>query len=89
MATHSSILAWRIPWAENPMGREAWRATLYTIKKNQTQLSDSTTTTKSRRMFNNHKIVGLLNLFLTFVAIAQCFQLSKLQALRLRWKLLL
>ena len=38
MATHSSILAWRIPWAENPMGREAWRATLYTIKKNQTQL---------------------------------------------------
>ena len=24
MATHSSFLAWRIPWTENPMDREAW-----------------------------------------------------------------
>ena len=39
MATHSSILAWEIPWTEEPgrlqsMGRKSW-----------TQLSDSTTTT--------------------------------------------
>lgn len=39
-----------------------------------------------RRMFNNPSIVGLLNLFLTFVAIPQCFQLNKVWALRLRWK---
>ena len=35
MATHSSILAWRIP-----MNRGAWRATVYGVSKNQTQLSD-------------------------------------------------
>ena len=35
MATHSSILAWRIP-----MDRGAWRATVRGATKNQTQLSD-------------------------------------------------
>ena len=24
VATHSSILAWRIPWTEEPGGRSAW-----------------------------------------------------------------
>ena len=24
MATHSSILAWRIPWAEEPVGYSPW-----------------------------------------------------------------
>ena len=24
MATHSSILAWRIPWAEEPVGYSLW-----------------------------------------------------------------
>ena len=33
MATHSSILAWRIPWAG------AWKAIVY-VAKSQTQLSD-------------------------------------------------
>ena len=33
MATHSSILAWRIPW------REAWRATVHGVAKGQIQLS--------------------------------------------------
>ena len=31
MATHSSILAWRIPWAEEPGG-----ATVHGVKKRQT-----------------------------------------------------
>ena len=35
MATHSSILAWRIPWTEEPGGL------LHGVTKNQTQLSDS------------------------------------------------
>ena len=35
MATHSSILAWRIP-----MDREAWRATIHGVAKSQIQLSD-------------------------------------------------
>ena len=69
--------------------RGVWCAAVHGVANSQTQLSDSTTTTKSRGMFNNHSIVGLLNLFLAFVVIAQCFQLSKVQALRLRWKLLL
>ena len=35
MATHSSILAWRIP-----MDRAAWQATIHRVAKSQTQLSD-------------------------------------------------
>ena len=54
MATHSSILAWRIPWTEdpgeshgqrnleNPMDRGAWRATVHEVAKSQTQLSNFT-----------------------------------------------
>ena len=34
MATHSSILAWRIPWTQGP-----WRATVHGVAKSQTQLS--------------------------------------------------
>jgi len=33
MATHSSILAWRIPWTEG-----AWQATVHGVAKSQTQL---------------------------------------------------
>ena len=33
MATHSSILAWRIPWTEL-----AWWATVHGVTKSQTQL---------------------------------------------------
>ena len=36
MATHSSILAWRIPWTEKPGGRQSMGS-----QKTQTQLSDS------------------------------------------------
>ena len=32
MATHSSILAWRIPWTEEPKSRR--------LQKNQTQFKD-------------------------------------------------
>ena len=34
MATHSSILAWRIPWTEEPGG-----ATVHGVAKSQTRLS--------------------------------------------------
>ena len=35
MATHSSVIAWKIPWTEKPSGLQSmgWQ-------KNQTQLSD-------------------------------------------------
>ena len=35
MATHSSILAWRIPWTEEPGG-----ATVHGVAKSKTRLSD-------------------------------------------------
>ena len=35
MATHSNVLAWRIPWAEEPGG-----ATVHRVATSQTQLSD-------------------------------------------------
>ena len=35
MATHSSILPWRIPWTEEPGGLQ-----VYEVPKSQTQLSD-------------------------------------------------
>ena len=35
MATHANIIAWRIP-----MGRGAWLATVHSVTKSQTQLSD-------------------------------------------------
>ena len=44
MATHSFVLAWRIPWAEMP---DAWQATVYGVTKSQTQLSDTHTHTPS------------------------------------------
>ena len=40
MASHCSILAWRIPWAEEPSGLQYMGVT-----KSQIQLNDSTTTT--------------------------------------------
>ena len=36
MATHSSVLAWRIPWTEEP----AWWATVHSVTKSWTQLSN-------------------------------------------------
>ena len=35
MASHSSVLAWRIPWTEEPGG-----ATVHGVAKSQTRLSD-------------------------------------------------
>ena len=35
MATHSSILAWKIPWTEEPGGLQSMR-----LQKSQTQISD-------------------------------------------------
>ena len=42
MATHSSILAWEIPWTEEPRGLQSIGS-----QKGQTRLSDQTTTTTS------------------------------------------
>ena len=42
MATHSSILAWRIPWTEEPGGLQSMGS-----RKSWTQLSDWTTTIKN------------------------------------------
>ena len=39
MATHSSVLAWMIPWTEEPGGLQSMRS-----KKSQTQLNNKTTT---------------------------------------------
>ena len=38
MATHSSILAWEIPWTEEPCGLQSTR-----LPKSQTQFSDQPT----------------------------------------------
>ena len=38
MATHSRILAWKIPWTEEPVGLQSMRS-----QKSQTQLSNETT----------------------------------------------
>jgi len=43
MATHSSILAWRIPWTEEPGGLH----TAHGMAESQTPLSDYTTTALS------------------------------------------
>ena len=39
MATHSSVLAWKIPWTEEPGG-----LTVHGVTKSRTQLSDFTFT---------------------------------------------
>ena len=44
IATHSSILAWRIPWAEEPGGLQS-----IGLQKNRTRLSNSTTATKKSK----------------------------------------
>ena len=44
MATHSSVLAWRIPWTEEP-----WWAAIYGVAQSQTrlkQLSSSSSSTE-------------------------------------------
>ena len=40
MATHSSILAWKAPLAEEPGGPQGHRATVHGVRKSWTQLSD-------------------------------------------------
>ena len=56
MATHSSTLAWKIPWTEEPGG--LWRATVQGIAKNWTQLSvhthTHTHTHKRKRIFKRN-----------------------------------
>ena len=49
MATHSSILAWEIPWTEEPGGLQSMG-----LQKSQTQLSDETTTINNSISQDNH-----------------------------------
>ena len=48
MATHSSILAWRIPWTEEPGDLQS------TGLQSQTQLSDSLTLTRTHTHTHTH-----------------------------------
>ena len=49
MATHSSILAWRIPWTEEPVELQSIE-----LQKSQTRLSDQTTTNEAPRTYLAH-----------------------------------
>ena len=43
MATHSSILAWRVPWTEEPgglTGSQSHTVTVHRVTKSRLQLSD-------------------------------------------------
>ena len=40
MALHSSILAWEIPWAEEPGVPQSMGATVHGVTESQTQLRD-------------------------------------------------
>ena len=54
MATHSSTLAWRIPWMEEP-------DTVHGVAKSQTRLSDFTyLLTKFRTNYNSLKLINHL-----------------------------
>ena len=43
MATHSTILAWRIPWTEEPGGLQSIGLQIQTLPKSQTQLKQRST----------------------------------------------
>ena len=49
MATHSSILAWKIPWTEEP-----GRLQPMGLQKSRTQLSNQTTTAKHESGISKH-----------------------------------
>ena len=44
MATHSSTLAWKIPWTKEPAIGANWQAAIHAVAKSWTQLSDFTFT---------------------------------------------
>ena len=56
MATHSSILAWRIPWTEEPGGLQSMGS--------QRAGHDSVTNTKSLIMLREHRGIGYFRVFL-------------------------
>ena len=62
MATHSSILAWRIPWTEEPGGLQSMG-----LQKNRTQLGDQTT--------NSNKLHAVSKTVLTAVCMVGICQL--------------
>ena len=60
MTTCSSILAWRIPWTEEPGGLQSMG-----VAKSQTQPSDLTTTTHSFSLQGNKSVLASQYLLLT------------------------
>ena len=52
MATHSSILAWRIPWTEEPGGLQSWQATVHSVAKSWTGLKQLSTHARVSIMHN-------------------------------------
>ena len=68
MAAHCSILAWEIPWTEEPGGLQS------TGSQSQTQLSNKTTTTKTFQ---------LLSVLLAFISSVLCGTPLVVQWLRL------
>ena len=69
MATHSSILAWKIPWTVEPDGLQSMA-----LQKKGTQLSDSTITTPG--LIKIFKDMAWGNNTLGSVAPAHLFQLK-------------
>ena len=73
MATHSSILAWRVPRTEEP----AWWATVHRVAKSQTQLKQLSTHTNAYRYIHlKSDLSSLLFLYVPFnqKVINRCLQ---------------
>ena len=49
MATHSSVLAWRIPGMENPRDRGAWWAAVHAVAQSQTRLKQLSSSSSSNQ----------------------------------------
>ena len=66
MAIHSGILAWRIPWTEEPGGLHA----VHGVIKSQTRLSDSHTQRK-RPTLVNYLVQVLLHCYVLHLTISE------------------
>ena len=67
MAAHSSILAWRIPWTEEP------RATVHRVANNQTRLKRLSTHAHINILLSSMH-ANKFNIF-TFIVISNAFEL--------------
>ena len=79
MATHSSILAWRIPWMEELGG-----LTVHGVAKNRTRLSNFTFTLHFHVYIHTH--IYTIFLHVNFIVKAMVFSSSHVQIWRLDYK---